>query len=322
MKENGNMQIVACCDKGFVMPTGVMVYSVCVNNQDVDIDFHIVLDESVSEKDKNNLADTIHQFSGKKAFFYTVGSEQTKRFPLVNASNLTRATYYRLFLTEILPTSIDKILYLDGDIIVRHSLRPLWNTDISDYAVGAVIDWAEGHIEKYNRLRYPYHIGHFNAGVLLVNLDYWRKKNVIKDFMDYLNNYSDRIIHEDQDVMNVVFQNVKYKLPIKYNFQTGFLRNFPFWDYWKYEKEYKEALNDPVIVHFTEGCKPWYAYNRYPQPYRSTFYKYQDQTIWKNKQVRSGMIKRRVRVFISVILAKMRIMMPQKPIFIDVPPID
>ena len=322
MKENGSMQIVACCDKGFVMPTGVMVYSVCVNNQDVDIDFHFVLDESVSEKDKNDLADTIHQFSGKKAFFYTVGSEQTKRFPLVNVVNLTRATYYRLFLTEILPSTIDKILYLDGDIVVRHSLLPLWNTDIADYAVGAVIDWAEGDIEKFNRLRYPYQIGHFNAGVLLVNLDYWRKKNVIKDFMDYLNNYSDRIVHEDQDVMNVVFQNVKYKLPIKYNFQTGFLRNYPLWDYWRYEKEHKEALNDPVIVHFTEACKPWFAYNHHPQPYRSTFYKYQNQTKWKHKRVRHGMIKRRIRVILFNMLVKTGMASPQGKIFIDVPPID
>ena len=50
------IHIVACLDHGFVMPTGVMMYSVCVNNPDVDINFHLIVDESVTADDRNDTA--------------------------------------------------------------------------------------------------------------------------------------------------------------------------------------------------------------------------------------------------------------------------
>ena len=53
------MDIVACTDKWFVMPTGVMMYSVCANNQDTEIMFHLVVDESVTDADRNDLKKTV-----------------------------------------------------------------------------------------------------------------------------------------------------------------------------------------------------------------------------------------------------------------------
>lgn len=149
------IHIVACFDDGFVMPTSVMMYSVCANNPDVDIDFHLIVDESVTDDDRNDITETIARFEDKRTVFYDISSRNCLAFPIWNNKNnprITRATYYRLFLTDILPETLDKILYLDGDCICRHSLLPLWETDISHYAVGAVFDRSEGNIEYYNRL--------------------------------------------------------------------------------------------------------------------------------------------------------------------------
>ena len=72
------------------------------------------------------------------------------------------------FIKEVLG---DKVLYLDVDMIVRHSLDSLWDTDINDYAIAAVPDMDEqSHIES-NRLPYPMETGYFNAGMLLINVD-------------------------------------------------------------------------------------------------------------------------------------------------------
>lgn len=49
--EKERIDIVACAHKWYVMPTGVMMLSVCMNNPDVDIVFHIVTDVSVTVKD-------------------------------------------------------------------------------------------------------------------------------------------------------------------------------------------------------------------------------------------------------------------------------
>ena len=297
------IHIAVCLDKDFVMPTGVMMYSACVNNQDVDIVFHVLIDESVTEEEQRDLKETINMFQGKRMLFYPTNCLSAIDFPLFY-KRLSRSAFYRLFLSDILPPSIDKVLYLDGDIIVRHSLLPLWNNDLFNNAVGATIDACEGDIEKYNRLRYSFKKGHFNSGVLLVNLKYWRDNHVEKDFLRYIADYPDRIILADQDVLNVIFQDKKLILPVKYNLQTAFLRKVPRWDYWKYETELKEAMADPTIVHFTEEGKPWIETTKNPHPFRSTFLKYQNQTKWNDCRIERRSKNQLLRIFVRVFLER------------------
>lgn len=316
------INIAACFDRGFVMPTGVMIYSVCANNQDVDIDFHLVVDESVTEGDKNDLMNTIETFRDKTVFFYEVNSQYSSAFPLYKEDRLTRSTYYRLCFAEILPNVVEKVLYLDGDCIVRHSLLSLWDIDVSNYAIGAVLDVSGEKIEFYNRLRYPRELGYFNAGVLLINLDYWRRNNVHRQFSDFIEFHPERIKFEDQDVMNVVFQDKKLFLPAKYNFQMNFLLRIATWDYWKQEKDVKEAIADPVIVHYSTNDKPWNAYTHHPHPFNSTFYKYQNQTKWKGVRYEKRSIKLKIRNFIGDYLRDIGILDPIQTKYIDVLPVD
>jgi len=319
--EKEKIHITVCLDKGFVMPTGVMMYSVCVNNIDVDIDFHILIDESVTEKDQQDLKDTIYNYHGKRIIFYSVKNNSVLSFPL-NRADLTRASYYRLFLSDILPSTINKVLYLDGDIIVRHSLMPLWHTDLNSYAVGAAIDVDEGLRNRYNRLQYPFEKGYFNAGVLLINLKYWRDNNIVKEFVEYLNNYPERIDNEDQDVMNVVLQDIKQSIHVKYNFQTGFLRKVRGWNYCEHESEVNIGMQDPVIVHFSERRKPWRTDLRYPHPYKNTFLKYQGQTKWKNCCYDPRPLNKKIRNMIGDFLRIIGLKEKKINPFIDIPPID
>ena len=316
------MEIVACADKGYVMPTGVMLYSVCVNNQDADITFHLIVDESVTQKARCDLKETVEKFVNKRIVFYEVDSQRTKGLPTRTIFGITQAAYYRLYLTEIIPQTIDKVLYFDGDIIVRHSLASLWETDLTGYAVAATIDMSSANIEYYNRLRYPSDLGYFNSGVLLINLDYWRKHHVIKMFSDFISNHSDIIRCEDQDVLNVVFCNHKLWLPVKYNLQHGFLKNKAKYDYWKYEKEVEEARKDPVIVHYT-SFKPWEKNTKEIHPFSSSFKKYQKQTIWKNMIIDKRSIMSKIRIFIGQILRHFGLRQRSKTNFyIDVLPVD
>ena len=275
------MDIVMCTDKYYVMPCGVMLYSICQNNQDVDITFHIVIDESVNPSMQNSLGNTVFPKSSKKVQFYTVNGNDYSHLPRLDKTNsksyITKATYYPLYLTEILPTNIDKVLFLDCDIIVRHSLKDLWNTDLDNYSVGVVPDVGEGVIDKYNRLRYPPSKGYFNSGVLLINMRKWRDEQIIVKFVEFMQNHSDWIKLHDQDVMNKVFCDDKLILPITYNFQEGYLWNDLFYDYWKYEKQVLAARKDPVIIHYTDS-KPWIE--GCAHPFKNVFYKYQANTVW------------------------------------------
>lgn len=180
---NNQMEIVACTDKSFIMPTGVMMKSVCLNNKDSIINFHIVCDDSIKEKDKEDLKSVI-QCSYSNFFFYFINGIEFDDMPALDNAPVTKAAYYRLELAELLPESIDKVLYLDGDIIVRRSINDLWNTDISNYALAAVPD---------NNIGLDLRSGYFNSGVMLINLKYWREHNLREEYYRFIKNHPDRI---------------------------------------------------------------------------------------------------------------------------------
>ena len=301
------------------MPTGVMMYSVCVNNPEVDIDFHLVVGESVTIDDKKDLTETVAAFEGKQVAFYDFNSPRCAPFPL---RLLPSSTYYRLFLSEMLPENIDKVLYLDGDCIVRHSLLPLWNNNLEDCAVGAVFCRIEGNKEIYERLQYPADNGYFNAGVLLINLDYWRNNDVVKTFVSYISAFPDRIKYEDQDVLNAIFHDKRKALHVKYNLQTGCLCKDPLWDSWNRKNEVVEAILDPVIIHYTWMSKPWEAYSRHPHPFRSSFLKYQNKTKWKGYRCEKRNHRTVIRNFIGDSLRKMGVLSPLPSPFMEIFPVD
>lgn len=315
------MDIVACTDIWNVMPTGVMIESVCVNNPDRDISFHIVIDDDVTEKQCCDLKEVVTLFNKKTITFYPIGKEVVKNlFPNVN-KRIPRAAYFRLFLTEILPVSMDKVIYFDGDTIVRHSLAELWNTDVSGYALAAVPDMREGEIGRYNRLHFSPASGYFNSGMLLVNLKYWREHQVVELFLDCMQKHQSQLVYHDQDILNFVFHDQKLMLPIKFNFQHGHLWKEPLFDYWKYEQQVVEARKDPVIIHYTGG-KPWMKYIGYQNPYSSSFYKYKDMTKWKGLKVDNRSFKTKIRNAVGDVLRWMKIRPVAKNNFIDINPID
>ena len=311
------MDIVICTDKNYVMPCGVMLYSICKNNKSEDITFHIICDNSLDNKDQQSLKKTIllNPENNKKIIFYIIGNESLNDFPRLDKTTpknyITKATYYRLYIAKILPNSIDKVLYLDCDIIVRHSLKELWNTDISNISVAVVPDVAEGLIDKYNRLHYPQNKGYFNSGVLLLNLKKWRQEDKFSAFITFMNEHPDWIKLHDQDVMNRVFYDDKISLPIKYNFQEGFLWNDIFYDYWKYEDQVLAARKDPVILHFTDS-KPWVEGCEHP--YRDEFFKYQKETEWAGTPLLTygptPRLKHKIMNYIKNILRHMKILSP------------
>ena len=318
------MEIVTCTDKWCVMPTGVMMTSVCVNNPDVEIVFHLIHDDSVSERDRNDLTETVTRFDGKSIVFHEVDLTRFPCLPTITVGMaITQASYYRLLMPEILPT-IPKVLYLDSDIIVRHSLLPLWNTDLTDMAVGVVPDGLEGRADFYERLQYPRQLGYFNAGVILVNLDYWRQHDAVSRFMGFLQHHAQNLLFADQDILNVTFKDCKTFLPLTYNLTTGYLWEEPQYDYAKYVEEVLKVRKDPAVVHFA-GNHPWIAYNRQPvHPFASSFFKYQNMTKWKGTKIDKRPWKKRVVNFFGDLLRQigLKAEMTVAYKYIDIAPVD
>ena len=305
------MDIVCCTDEKFIMPTGIMLKSLCHNNREIYV--HIVIDDSVTESSKKSLETIVKSNQSNDIFFYLIDGSLFYDFPSVNVvlPRITKATYYRLLLANILPVRLNKVLFLDGDIIVRNNLTSLWESNVDQFAVGCVIDSEIDNIDMYNRLMYAPKYGYFNAGVLLINLLYWRKNNLTEKFFQFIKDFPERIKYHDQDVLNGVLYDQKLFLPIRYNVQTAFFfkKDIVKYDFQKYGKEIYEVRKDPYIVHFTTSFKPWN--DDCTHPYRDLFLYYKNLTIWKDVPLKEEFYSNKTfRIILGDLLRLLRLKQP------------
>ena len=270
------MNILTCTDSRFVIPTGIMLTSVCNNNQGDELNFFLIIDSSVTDKQKKSLEYEVKKFEKSTIRFFTIDVEDLKKYLVVVAPNFPVSIYYRLLLADILPQDLNKILYLDGDIIVTRSLKSLWETDISNYSLGAVVNQTYGK-NFWERLNYPREKGYFNSGVLLVNVKYWRENTLSVKFIDYLKHNSNVLVYPDQDVLNFILQDSKLLLPERYNMQEFFYRTDREKVDCENSEEIEKYLFDPTILHYT-GKKPWSFFCHHPL--KSLYYKCKAQTQW------------------------------------------
>lgn len=277
------MDIVCSTDSKYIMPTGVMLTSLFENNKGEVVHVHLLHDESAAAllEPVKMLAESY----GQPIDFYLVNNETFKDFPIgldyqLDHVGYSLATYYRLYLTEILPADMDKVIYLDGDTLVVDKLVDLWKTDIDNYAIGAVPDSYTNNIEHYNRLRYPQALGYFNAGILLINLKYWRVHHVLTQFMDYVKAYPERLKCHDQDVLNYLFKDTKIELPFRYNVLNEYWFDLRYsLVSWEYDQQIQDAQSRPAIIHFTCIPKPWYSNCKHP--FKKEFDRYKEMSPWR-----------------------------------------
>lgn len=282
------MEIVCSTDSCYVMQTGIMLTSLFENNREADIRVHVL--HNGIDSNSITLIERIACDYGQKITFYLVDESLFSAFPIGRDGQNTHvgtsyATYYRLFLSELLPNDINRVLYLDGDIIVMDSLNELWATDMHDKAIAAVPDSYNNKIEHYNRLHYPQQLGYFNAGVLLINLDYWRTNNVVSAFCQYASARPDSLYCHDQDILNYVFRDCKIVLPLRYNMLNEYwFKTRHSVVSWEFDNQIHYGQQHPAIIHFTGLPKPWFSNCHHPM--KPEFEHYRAMTLWRDVKER------------------------------------
>ena len=255
------MNIVCCFDDNYVMPTGVLLLSVCENNKrEKEIIFYAISEE-LKEENRRILKKIVEPYE-RKIHFYCIDAERFKNSPIQKEfqdAYLKVSTYYRLFLASVLPANLDKVLYLDTDMVVFGSLAGLWNTDIDTCALSAAIEYLGDSVWHSNRLDCDFPLGYFNAGVLLINMVYWRENNIENELLEYAERNAKVLQFHDQDTLNYVLRDRRKEMPMKYNVVDSYLRETKNlyikrsrWD------EMFSAVKTPIIIHFTGEIKPWH----------------------------------------------------------------
>lgn len=182
------------------------------------------------------------------------GLNESSRFP--------KSIYFRFLLPEILPEA-GRVLYLDCDILVRENILDFYNTDLDRYACAAIEDQRGDDITIHNRIFM--FSKYFNSGVLLMNLDYWRKNNVAQQLIDYLRQYPERCWFPDQDALNAVLEGKVKFMDYRYNMQGEMLSHRCYLQLSAQKwNSLDEAISKPAIIHFTDMNKPWYKECRHP----------------------------------------------------------
>ncbi len=278
------MEIVVSLNENYLLPAGVLLCSLFENNINEEINVHLFLGEGKNDfwQPLCDLSDKYHQ---SVSLYQLYGKISSKNIDGIDTHRYPIESYNRLFMGRFLPTDVHKVIYLDCDMVVNNSLHDLWEENIEDYAVGVVTDYQNNNMKVYERLGYDAKYGYFNAGMMLVNLDYWRSHDVISLFLDYIKTHSDILDFADQDVLNSLFFDKKKILPIRYNLNTAFL-------YKKkcllissdYNQEIEDAFHNPAIIHFTTD-RPWFKGS--PNPMLHYWEKYRDMTIWKGQTMKT-----------------------------------
>lgn len=295
------MNILLSTDNNYVMPTGVLMHSISTYNNSVT--YHILVNGTVDKVHKASL-ERIAEHYGNTINFYCLPDELTSKMPVGRKDqpqHITLAAYNRLFVAEFLPKDIHKIIYLDSDMLVRKSLEELWNYDLEGRAIGVVIDMHAGRHCSDKRLPYDMQkYSYFNSGMLLINVDYWRKYKMIDSFMQCIDQHSIVLKLHDQDVLNIcLHDNIKW-LPVTYNFQSCFLEKYnkP-GRFGKFEEEIIQTMHDPAIVHYTAEDKPWKieVFHTYTKDWRKFFF----MSEWKHNKLdgeESKTFKQKIRNYL------------------------
>ena len=203
---------------------------------------------------------------------------------LATSESISLASYYRVFLLEMLPSSCVRVIYLDADVIVRGDLRALWEHDMQGHTLMAVRD--EGVftfnsprcIRAYAMFGIAPDAPYFNAGVLLIDVVRWRQERMTERFLTHSKDYGKYSLLHDQDSLNVLFQGRWGQLDARWNVQAlvaDSLVTMPMSaDQERYVKALRQRLDgleaDAFIMHYNYRRKPWHPGCRHP--YRSLFH--------------------------------------------------
>lgn len=274
--------VVINTDDNYIQHCMAMLCSLFENNKSHNIDIH-VLTHHLNEKNRTWIKKISNRYENN-CYFYIVDESRLGNVQFRKERPLSKAAYYRLLLSSILPDSIKKILYLDCDIIVLRDVSEIFALEIEDYALAATLD--NFPYSQQHRLQLHLEVDDrtFCSGVMLVNLCYWRKHSSEEQLLEYANRHRKEVYLHDQDVLNYQFKRKWFLLPPKWNRTALSLFPTPFYAYKHFD--YKDYRKFPMLIHYADlTVKPWMKIKMPNKKYYLTYLKQSKYTHIKFESV-------------------------------------
>jgi lipopolysaccharide biosynthesis glycosyltransferase len=256
--EHENTRIVLATDSGFLAPVACVLSML----DRLDPDSRVtILHDGVSLADRDR---TTSHVCNRLRVEWTDVAELLPRH-LKGTSHFTRMSYARLICADAVPEDVRRVVYIDGDILIRRSIRPLFEVDLAHQPLGACIDLnattAKLGLSDCATFGVPGDNPYFNAGVLVVDTAAWRRERIAERAIEFAAEHPDELQWADQDVINLLLGARCHRLDAQWNL---------LWGGWGRrttqrrvgsalpQAELARALSDPAIVHFAGSIKPWH----------------------------------------------------------------
>ena len=216
------MEIVYSSSDAYASCTGVSLYSLYLNNKDVEELNVYVLSTDISPENKERLEKTAKSFDRKITIIdakedFIRGAERLNLPLLRGAYN----TYARVMLNTWF-SHLEKIFVVDSDTMITGSLMPAWELDITDYMLAAVPEMAM--YNPYNYQEDPEILSsldlYYNMGICIVNLKRWRDKDIDQLIYDNVQKETKGFMIADQSIINKYIGKEIARLPLNYNYYT------------------------------------------------------------------------------------------------------
>ena len=278
------MNIVYIATDSYVSLLGISVNSIVMNWKKGEKINLYICSPDLTEEHKEQLVDQVADCDGTIQFIDV--SDYAKRMDFqFNTSGFHPIVLARLFLDSYLPKNVERVLYLDCDVVVNGDIWELEKINLQDKAFGAVPELCMPKKQKAE-IGLGVDDTYFNCGVMLINLAYWREKRISEQFLQYFVERNGKLLYNDQDILNHCCKGKIQKLSHTYNYNPAlyyfpryFIRNYQPEYYCKTAAEYTAIRQNPVLIHFMGEERPW-VHGNY-SPYRKEYEKYKNNSPWK-----------------------------------------
>ena len=244
--------LLVTLDENYIEHMKVLMTSIYISNPDEIFNVYLI-HSGISNDKLGDLESDLSKFSYK---FFPIKAEDeifssarvTDRYP--------KEMYYRLLAGEFLPDNLDKIIYIDPDILIINSLKEIWEMDISDFLFAAASHTGKTDMaNNVNKIRLGTDTDYYNSGFLLINLKRAREEIVPEEIFAYAEENYKNLLLPDQDILNAMYGD--RVLPLKDSIYNYDARNYS--SYLLRSKggeDLEWVMENTVVLHFCGRDKP------------------------------------------------------------------
>ncbi len=213
-----------------------------------------VVDDGIPPDDKQRVVDSMP--ANASVSWIEPVRENFKGLPLWGRMPIT--TYDKLMVAEFLPADVHRAIWLDCDMLVLADLSELSTRPFDHSSTLAVQDVlvplvsSRFGVSGYREMRMDPGAPYFNAGVLVIDVDAWRREHVSESGLEYLRKFRDSVFFWDQEALNAALVGRWSALEPTWNWSATLDRL----------SRPSERLRPPKhgegrVVHFNGSLKPW-----------------------------------------------------------------